>query len=112
MAISDEEKWKYKLYYLRIAVRAVFSAPPFVFFCILLKRFYSSVIVAPGKPDFWWRTRATDVGKMAQTAGDCANSVSASALSQEFWFTALYLICLTVLVIVSLVYLQRSISRE
>lgn len=102
MAHEDEEKRKYVFYHLRTAARVLIAAIPFVFFCFMLNRFYWSVMVASTKADFWWRNQATD----------CANSPANTIVPKEFWFMALYLICLTVLVIVSLVYLQRSMSRD
>jgi len=99
-----------RLYYLNRVVHISLAAVPLVFFCSLLERFFRAVITGAGAPTLWWQSKAAPLP--ASPAGCPPFSAAAGMASQDLWFTGLFLVCLTVLLIASMVLLGRVVRRE
>lgn len=107
-AQNNATLWKHRLYYANRVVHVLFAALPLVFFCSLLERFFRAVITGSGAPTLWWQSKGA---QPQQTQVSCP-PLPAGMASQDLWFTGLFLVCLTVLLVSSMVLMGRAVRRD
>jgi hypothetical protein len=98
-------RFKQRLYYGYRGVQITVAALPFIFFCSLLERFFRAVITGPSSPTLWWQTKASATAQAARSSQE-------AMASQDLWFTGLFLVCLTVLLVASMVLIGRVSRRD
>jgi len=111
MSGASDEQREQRMYYRKRALHVGVAAVPLVYFCSLLERFFGSVITGAGSPTLWWQTKATP-GAPIPAGCPTLPPGSGGMASQDLWFTGLFLVCLTVLLVASMVLIARVARRE
>ena len=105
--VAGELWWKHAFYYVSHGCRILVSVAPLVFFCSLLERVFPVIFIVIKAA-----SSQVTAAQLAQNQVSSSFSVAPAAMPQALWLSSLFLVCLTVLLIASMVLVARAIRRD
>jgi hypothetical protein len=101
-------RWKRVLYYAGHVFRVCASAVPFVFFCTQFERLFRAIlaIVRLSLP------QATAMPMSQNQASSSSSVITQTMPSPDIWYIGMLLVCVTILLISSMVLIGRAVHRD